>query len=98
MQCTWKVALYNGGDDLAIYKLSFNAEQELVITNTATNETSTGAWATFTGETGVDLTLENIAVPNLQAISGLWTVVECTPEQLILHRGEDEIALDRVCD
>ncbi|WP_411768426.1 hypothetical protein [Winogradskyella sp. A3E31] len=96
-ECPWKITSYNGSDDLSIYELDFNLEQELVITNLNTNETSVGSWMTFTGDNGVDITFENIAVPNLQAIGGIWTVVECTAEQLILHRGEDQITLDRVC-
>ena len=71
----------------------------MLITNVTTNETVTGTWLTETNNSGgVDVTFDGISAPDIQAISGVWTVVECTGEQLIFHMGDNQMTLDKICD
>ena len=98
MECQWKISSFNGSDDLNGFRLDFNSDQELIISNINNNDTVTANWQTLDGNEGVVVQFDGVAAPNIQAISGDWAVVECTPEQLILHRGNDEITLDRICD
>lgn len=98
MNCQWKVTEYNGSDDLSIYQLEF-LNQEVIITNLNTNETQTGFWATYTnGNNQVVVQFENIFDGAIENITGNWTVVECTGEQLIFHRDNDQMTLDKLCD
>ena len=99
MTCEWKVSEYNSSGDLNIYELDFNNDQELIVLNTQTNETTVGTWSTSTNNDGaVEVLLDGISAPDIQAISGNWTVVECTGEQLIFHRDNDQMTLVKVCD
>ena len=99
MTCEWKVSEYNSSGYLNIYELDFNNDQELIVLNTQTNETTVGTWSTLTNNDGaVEVLLDGISAPDIQAISGNWTVVECTGEQLIFHRDNDQMTLDKVCD
>ncbi|MDC3260796.1 hypothetical protein OAU59_02690 [Winogradskyella sp.] len=99
MNCEWKVTELNGDDNLITYRLDFNDGQELIITNTENDDTVTSFWSTETNnDGGVDVTFDGISAPNIQAISGIWTVVECTGEQLIFHRDNDQMTLDKICD
>jgi RNA recognition motif-containing protein len=98
MECQWKISAFNGDDNLIDYRLDFNVDQELIITNLITNDAITANWLTIQGNDGVVVQFDGVNAANIQTISGDWTVVECTGEQLILYRGNDEIALDRICD
>ncbi|WP_299115140.1 hypothetical protein [uncultured Winogradskyella sp.] len=99
MNCEWKVTELNGDDNLIDFRLTFLDTQELLITDLTTNETVTGTWSTSTNNDGnVEVILDGVNGPNIQAIAGVWTVVECTGEQLILHRTGDQMTLDKICD
>ena len=99
MNCEWQVTELNGDDNLIDYRLTFLDGQELLITDLTTNETTYGTWSTSTNNDGnVEVTFDGINAPNIQAISGIWTVVECTGEQLIFHKGDDQMTLDKICD
>jgi hypothetical protein len=99
MNCKWKVTELNTYDNLISYRLNFNEGQELIITNGENDDAVTGIWSTETNnDGGVDVTFDGISAPNIQAISGIWTVVYCTEEQLIFHRDNDQMTLDKICD
>ncbi|MBT8325121.1 MAG: hypothetical protein KJO96_07450 [Winogradskyella sp.] len=98
MECSWFVTNYNGSDDLSIYQLDFNMDQELIITNTTDNSTITAGWSTFGGPDGVVVEFSNVNGSNIQAISGNWTVVECSGEILVFTRENDQMVLERDCN
>ena len=102
MECIWKITSYNGDDNLINYTLDFVNLEDVVITNLDNNETITSFWSTSTSNDGeVEITFDNVAAPEIQAITGTWIVVECTSEQLVLHNTNNdniEIMMDRICD
>ncbi len=102
MECPWKITSYNGDDNLINYTLDFVSLENVVITNSDNNETITSFWSTSTSNDGeVEITFDNVAAPEIQAITGTWIVVECTSEQLVLHDTNNdnvEIVMDRICD
>lgn len=98
MECDWFITNYNGSDDLSIYQLDFNADQELIITNTNNNSTITALWSTSGGPDGVIVEFSNVNGSNVQAITGNWTVVECTEGALVLNRENDQMVIERDCN
>ncbi|TCK68627.1 hypothetical protein DFQ05_0135 [Winogradskyella wandonensis] len=99
MTCKWKITELNGDDNLITYRLDFNEGQELVVTNTGNSDTIIGTWSTSTNNNGgVDVLFDGINGADIQAISGNWTIVECTAEQLIFHKDSDQMTLDKICE
>lgn len=98
LECVWNVVNFNGDDHLITYDLDFNDNQGIDITVLGTTDSFTGFWSTSQTNDGVLIQFANINGPNIQAISGDWVVVECTNEELILHRGDDEMVLKQDCN
>lgn len=98
-ECYWNAESINGSDDFEDYNFYFNDEQELIVVSGS--DSITGNWQTFAGDAnGVVIVITGFTGP-LQAFIGEWLVVECSDEQLILHKmGTDEIEIvfNRSCD
>ncbi len=94
MECEWNIVNYNGSDNLLVYDLDFETEEVLMITNTSSNEPFTALWDV----SGSTIVFSNVAAPNIQAINGLWEVVECGVDRLELHRDNDIMILERDCN
>ena len=81
--CIWNTVNLDGSNDLIIFDLDFNDNNNLVITNTSTNDTFSGYWSVSTTTSGsILLELANISGPNIQALSGYWDLEECDSDRL----------------
>ncbi len=99
MNCVWIPETFNGDDHLDDFELLFGQNQELVVTNTITNETVTGNWYTEGGNNGeVFVFITGVAMPEIQAINLDWTVVECSDEQFVLQSNNTTMVLEKECD
>jgi len=96
-QCIWNVVNYNGSDNLIEYNFDFEASSQIVVIYTD-SLTIDAIWTTSQSNDGVIVTFSNVAGPNIQAITGEWLVVECEEDRLELHRGDDIMVLERICE
>lgn len=81
--CVWYVVNYNGDDNLIDFEFDFISSTEVVITGAG--QTITAMWSTSSSADGTIVTFDGINLPDVQAISGAWIVVECTPSLLQLE-------------
>ncbi|WP_431159349.1 hypothetical protein [Winogradskyella poriferorum] len=96
-ECTWVPVSYNGDDNLINWVLDFEANSQVVVMSNG--ETTVSAiYSTSGSADGVVVTFENVAGPEIQALSGSWLVVECSAEVLQLQNGDVNIVLERTCD
>lgn len=96
-ECTWVPVSYNGDDNLINWVLDFEANSQVVVMSNG--ETTVSAiYSTSGSADGVIVTFENVAGPEIQALSGSWLVVECSAEVLQLQNGDVNIVLERTCD
>ncbi|WP_053970158.1 LamG domain-containing protein [Mangrovimonas sp. ST2L15] len=97
--CTWNIVNYNGSDDLVVYELTFNGDGTFNIIGNGLD--TTAIWSTSqTPTAGVVVTFNNVAGPNIQAITGNWAVVVCEENSLVLEalNSEDTMVLESTCD
>lgn len=95
-ECPWQIVSYNGSDNLIDFYLMFQANENLIIEGQGLNIDA--SWTTSQSDEGVIVTFDSVAGPNIQAITGEWLVVECEVDRLQLHRADDIIVLERICD
>ena len=95
-ECPWQIVSYNGSDNLIDFYLMFQTNQILIIEGQGLNIDA--SWTTSQSDEGVIVTFDSITGPNIQAITGEWLVVECEVDRLQLHRADDVIVLERICD
>ena len=81
--CVWYVVNYNGDDNLIDFEFDFVSSTEVVITGAG--QTITAMWSTSSSADGTVVIFDGINLPDVQAISGEWIVVECTPSVLQLE-------------
>jgi hypothetical protein len=94
--CVWNIVSYNESDDLVIFTLDFNENQDLTITGDG--QTITAGWSTSQSNDGVVVDFSNVAGSNIQAITGSWTIVECAPDRLKMVKGDDFMVLEQDCE
>lgn len=79
--CIWNVVNYNGSNDLIAYNLDFNSNGSVNISGDGLS--ITGNWSTSTSNSGnLQVEFLNVSGPNIQAISGNWTLVDCDEDRL----------------
>ncbi|WP_034061829.1 hypothetical protein [Lacinutrix jangbogonensis] len=99
LECIWKVTSYNNSNNLIVYDLDFESNGDIVITDTSNNNTYSGDWGVIANSTGtVFLDLANINGPNIQAIFGNWSIVECDTDVLAMERGSDTMIMEQDCN
>lgn len=97
IDCIWNAVNYNGSDNLMDYNFDFNADgQTVTISNSEI--TIAAFWSTSQSDEGVIIEFNNVAGPNIQAITGSWLVVECNEERLEMNRGSDLLVLEKTCN
>jgi hypothetical protein len=96
--CEWDVDTFNGDDHLDIYELNFEAANELLIENTETEETTFGTWDLVSTESGIILSISQVAGADIQAINGDWNVDACSAIELQLSSGNNTLTLDSDCN
>ncbi len=99
MNCVWNVVNYNGSDNLIIYDLDFNNNQELVITNSSNSDVINATWSTSESADGVILEFNNVIGADIQAITGNWIITECEGDRLAMHHNttSDEMVIEKDC-
>ncbi|EDP72051.1 hypothetical protein FBALC1_13157 [Flavobacteriales bacterium ALC-1] len=100
VECTWNINSFNGSNDLAEWNFDFESVNNIVVIYTDT-DTIDATWTTSQTSDGVLIEFSNVNGSNIQAITGVWLVVECTEGQLVLHdvnNSDNEIVLDRTCN
>jgi len=98
LDCVWNVVNLNSSNDLIIYELDFNANQELIITNTTTNAVINATWSTSQSADGVILEFNGVAAADIQVISGNWTITECSHDRLAMTNSTpDEMVIEKDC-
>ncbi|MCA0133780.1 hypothetical protein [Winogradskyella alexanderae] len=96
-ECTWIPVSYNGDDNLINWILDFEANSQVVIMSNG-ETTVTATYTTSESADGVIVTFDNVAEPEIQALSGSWVVVECSAEVLQLQNDNVNLVLERTCD
>ena len=97
VECTWNVVQFNNGNDLSEFDLVFSGDGILTITGNGQTTTIANGWSTSTNGSGTVLTFSNIALGNIQAITGDWIVIECNTERIELVRGNEIMVIERTC-
>ena len=97
VECVWNIVNYNGTDGLIIYDLDFNSDGTLVITDTNTTMVINAAWSTSQTGTSVIVEFSNIAGPDIQAINGNWTILECRSDRLEMEMENDILVMEQDC-
>ena len=96
VECIWNIVNYNGDDHLINYDFNFNTDGTVIITGEGM--TITAMWSTSMSANGVVVEFSNVAGPNIQAITGNWTVVECQNNRLEFVRANDIMVMERTCN
>ncbi len=96
LECIWNVVNYNGSNDLIVYDFNFNNDGTVTIIGNGI--TINSMWSTSTSANGVIVEFSNVAGPNIQAITGNWTVVECQNNRLQFVRNNDTMVMERTCN
>jgi hypothetical protein len=97
VECIWNPVSYNGSDNLSDYNFDFDANGQNVLIYNA-QITIAAFWSTSQSSDGLILDFGSVSGPNIQAITGLWLVVECNEDRLELNRGDDILVLERTCN
>lgn len=98
LDCVWNVVNLNGNNDLVIYDLDFKDNQELIITNTSTGDVIDATWSTSQSTDGVILEFNSVVSADIQAISGNWTITECTNDRFAMQNDTpDEMVIEKNC-
>jgi hypothetical protein len=92
--CTWIPVSYNGDDHLTGYTLAFGP-QEVTIEGNGMAATTTYS---VQGDDPTFIFFDGISLPEIQALSGDWTVISCEPDQLELQRNDDILILEQNCN
>ncbi|TYB73838.1 hypothetical protein ES676_08835 [Bizionia saleffrena] len=95
-ECDWNVVNFNGSDDLIIYDLEFQINNTLVITGNG--ETLTTTYTVTQDANGVYLEFDNVSGPNIQAITGIWHIIDCDTERLEMTMGDNTMVMERDCN
>jgi len=99
LECVWNVVSYNGSDDLSVYDLDFNSEEGINITDSITSDAFTGFWSTSQTNDGVLVQFANINGPNIQALNGVWIVVDCASDRIKLQNNSgDYFVIEQDCN
>lgn len=96
VECHWNVVNYNGSNDLIVYDFDFNNDGTVTITGNGLSIAS--MWSTSSSANGVIVEFVNVAGPNIQAITGSWTVVQCQNDRLQFVRDNDTMVMERTCN
>ena len=97
VECTWNVVAFNNDNDLIVFDLVFGANGYLTITGNGQTISIDNGWSTSNTSNGIVLTFSNIALGNIQAITGEWLIIECNSERLEMVRGNDIMVLEQDC-
>ncbi|PHR71846.1 MAG: hypothetical protein COA67_05470 [Lutibacter sp.] len=99
MDCVWNIVNYNSSNDLIIFDLDFNSNQELVITNSSNSNVINATWSTSQSTDGVILEFNNVIGSDIQTITGNWIITECTNDRLAMHHNDntDEMIIEKDC-
>lgn len=96
--CFWLPVNYNGDDNLIDYKFEFQtASTVYTIYNLQDGNTYTGTYSTSQSAAGVVLSFGSIAWPNVQAMSGDWTIIDCDEDRLEMVQGNNTLVLEQMC-
>lgn len=96
LECHWNVVNYNGSSDLIGFDMDFETSGVVVIYNDTI--TIDAGWSTSMSASGVILEFSNVAGPNIQAISGNWTIIDCGEDRLEMTMGTNTMVLERTCN
>lgn len=92
--CEWVPVSYNGDDHLIGYTMNFGT-QEVSIEGDGMVATTTysvqGTNPTFVFFDGINL-------PEIQVLTGDWTVTSCEADRIELQRNDDILVLEQDCD
>ena len=87
-ECIWNVVNFNGSDDLIVYDFDFNSDNTVVIEGEGMAVTA--IWVSSQTNEGVLIDFANVSLPNIQAISGAWLVVECDNDRIQFVNDNNE--------
>ena len=95
-ECVWNIVNFNGDNNLIAFDLDFMANQGLVVTGEGLN--LQGTWSTSqSANGGVEVVIDGIAGPEIQAINGSWVLVECDSDRLKFTMGDNYIIIEQDC-
>lgn len=98
LECTWNVVQFNNSNDLIVFDLEFAPNGLLTISGDGQTITVANGWSTSSSTNGTVLILSGIALGNIQAINGEWTIVECNSERLeMVNSNQDFMVMEQDC-
>ena len=96
LECIWNVVNFNGSGDLSVYDFDFNDDDTVVIEGEGMSVVA--MWSTSESNDGVLVDFSGVSLPNIQAITGTWLVVECEEDRLQFTNDNNEtFVMERDC-
>lgn len=96
-ECIWNVVNFNGDDHLIMYNFEFTSNTTVVITGNGLTINAT--WSTSQSANGAIVEFNNVAGPDIQAVTGNWLVVECREDRLQFEalNNSDTMVMEQDC-
>ncbi len=100
VECTWNVVAFNNDNDLIVFDLVFGANGYLTITGNGQTISIDNGWSTSNTSNGIVLTFSNIALGNIQAITGEWLILDCQENRLEFEglNNNNTMVMERDCN
>lgn len=97
IDCFWRIINLDGNTQL-IYEFYFNTDGSFTFSTEPTSSTIyQGNWQVTTSQGNLVLNITNVS-SNITSFNGSWIIDECSDDELLLHSGNQEIALQKSCE
>ncbi|WP_298514245.1 LamG domain-containing protein [uncultured Kordia sp.] len=97
LNCFWRITDFAGNTELE-YEFYFNDDGSFTFsTEPSSSVAYTGNWEVAVSQGSLVLNVSNID-SELITFNDSWIIDECSDEQLLLHSGNQEITLQKVCE
>jgi len=96
INCFWRITNFVGNTELA-YEFYFDEDGSFTFSTDPNGAENTGNWEVTVEQGNLVLNVSNIDT-ELTMLNGSWIIDECSEDQLLLHSGNQEITLQKVCE
>ncbi len=97
VNCFWRITNFAGNQELE-YEFYFNDDGSFTFSTDPTSSTVyTGNWEIAILDGNSVLNVNNVNT-ELTILNDSWIIDECSEDQLIIHSGNQEITLQKVCE
>ncbi|MGH1383193.1 LamG domain-containing protein [Kordia sp.] len=97
VDCFWRITNFAGNTELE-YEFYFNDDNSFTFsTDPMSSTVYTGNWDVTTSEGSLVLIVTNIDT-ELTMLNDSWIIDECSEDQILLHSGNQEVTLQKVCE